>query len=220
MKDKINFKIFKPFGSSMARAELPLELLKDFKEDLKKIRNDKKKQKDHDWGERLVGHVAEEYLITPEIMLKWKRAFFDPIIASYTNAHIKHKIKSILINSAWYVISKPGDYNPCHRHTEYVHPNYHLSCVGYLQIPDSMIPTENAKQHNDFSGQTEFIEGSENMFADVNYRVMPEVRQWILFPNNLSHVVYPFNSTNKDDERISFSFNATINFDTDNAPTN
>ena len=83
-----------------------------------------------------------------------------------------------------------------------------------------MIPTENAKQHNDFSGQTEFIEGSESMFADVNYRVMPEVRQWILFPNNLSHVVYPFNSTNKDDERISFSFNATINFDKDNAPTN
>ena len=32
MKDKINFKIFKPFGSSMARAELPLELIKDFKE--------------------------------------------------------------------------------------------------------------------------------------------------------------------------------------------
>ena len=30
----------------MARAELPLELLKDFKEDLKKIRADKKKQKD------------------------------------------------------------------------------------------------------------------------------------------------------------------------------
>ena len=168
----------------------------------------------------MVGHVAEEYLITPEVMLKWKAAFFDPIIVSYTNTHWKHKIKNILITSAWYVVSKPGDYNPCHRHTEYVHPNYHLSCVGYLQIPDSMIPTDNAKQHNDFSGQTEFIEGSENMFADVNYRVMPEVRQWILFPNNLSHVVYPFNSTKKDSERISFSFNATINFDTDNAPTN
>ena len=78
MKDKINFKIFKPFGSSMARAELPLELIKDFKEDLKKIRADKTKQKQHDWGERLVGHVNSEYLITPEVMLKWKRLFFDP----------------------------------------------------------------------------------------------------------------------------------------------
>lgn len=217
MTDKINFKIFKPFGSTLAKATLPLDLIKDFKEDLQKIRQNEQKQKDHDWGKRLVGHVAEEYLITPEVMLKWKRQFFDPIIASYTNAHYKEdKIKSILINSAWYVVSKPNDYNPAHRHTEYSKSkNYHLSCVGYLQIPKSMIPTDNAKQHNDFSGNTEFLEGSEGMFTDVNYRIMPNEmeRTWILFPNNLTHVVYPFNSSDKNDERISFSFNATINFE-------
>ena len=88
MSDKINFKLFKPFGSTLAKATLPLELLKDFKEDLKRL-EDKQKQKDHDWSQRLVGAVKEEYLITPEVLLKWKRAFFDPIIASYTNAHFK-----------------------------------------------------------------------------------------------------------------------------------
>ena len=62
------------------------------------------------------------------------------------------------------------------------------------------------------------IEGSENMFNNNSYRVMPEVRDSILFPNSLSHVVYPFNTDDKDDERISFSFNATIIFD--NEPTN
>ena len=207
MNDKINFKLFKPFGSTLAKAELPLQLIKDFKDDLKAIREDKQKKKDHNWGDRLVGHVAEEYLITPSVMLKWKRAFFDPIIVSYTNAHYREdKIKSILINSAWFVVSKPNDYNPAHRHTEYSKTkNYHLSCVGYLQIPESMIPTDNAKQHNDFSGNVEFLEGSEGMFTDVNYRIMPNEmeRTWILFPKNLTHVVYPFNSTNKDDERIS-----------------
>ena len=217
MTDKINFKIFKPFGSTLAKATLPLELIKDFKQDLKKIREDKQKQKDHDWSKRLVGHVAEEYLISPEIMLKWKRKFFDPIMVSYTNAHFREEtVKSILINSAWYVISKPNDYNPIHRHTEYTkNKNYHLSSVGYLQIPQSMIPTDNAKEHNDFSGNTEFVEGSEGMFTDSNYRVMPKdmERTWILFPNNLSHQVYPFNSSNKNEERISFSFNATINFE-------
>ena len=98
MTDKINFKIFKPFGSTLAKATLPLELIKDFKEDLKKIRQDKQKRKDHDWSKRLVGHVAEEYLISPEIMLKWKRKFFDPIMVSYTNAHFREEtVKSILI---------------------------------------------------------------------------------------------------------------------------
>ena len=89
-------------------------------------------------------------------MLKWKRKFFDPIMVSYTNAHFREEtVKSILINSAWYIISKPNDYNPIHRHTEYTkNKNYHLSSVGYLQIPQSMIPTDNAKEHNDFSGNT------------------------------------------------------------------
>jgi hypothetical protein len=30
MKDKINFKLFKPFGSTIAKAELPIELFKGF----------------------------------------------------------------------------------------------------------------------------------------------------------------------------------------------
>ncbi len=45
MTDKINFKLFKPFGSTLAKATLPLELLKDFSNDLKEIREDKEKQK-------------------------------------------------------------------------------------------------------------------------------------------------------------------------------
>ena len=45
MTDKINFKIFKPFGSTLAKATLPLELIKDFKEDLKKLEKIKKNNK-------------------------------------------------------------------------------------------------------------------------------------------------------------------------------
>ena len=103
--------------------------------------------------------------------------------------------------------------------TEYVKGNYTLSCVGYLDLPESMKSTENAKAHNDFSGQIEFSEGSENMFSDSRHRINPEVRQWFLFPNYLMHSVYPFKS-DKDDERISFSFNATVIFDNEYKPSN
>ena len=95
MNDKINFKLFKPFGSTVAKAVMPLELIKDFSNDLKEIRKDKEKQKNHDWSKKLVGHVDSEYLISPEIMLKWKQKFFDPIINTYVKNHINHKIKSI-----------------------------------------------------------------------------------------------------------------------------
>ena len=82
-----------------------------------------------------------------------------------------------------------------------------------------MKSTDNAKSFNDFSGQIEFSEGSENMFSDSRHRINPEVRQWFLFPNYLMHSVYPFKS-DKDDERISFSFNATVVFDNEYKPTN
>ena len=35
MSDKINFKLLKPFGSTLAKAELPLQLISDFLKDLK-----------------------------------------------------------------------------------------------------------------------------------------------------------------------------------------
>ena len=33
MSDKINFKLFKPFGSTLAKAVMPLERMKDFQDD-------------------------------------------------------------------------------------------------------------------------------------------------------------------------------------------
>ena len=80
VSDKINFKLFKPFGSTIAKSVLPLNLMKEFQEDLKQIREDKDKAKNHDWGKQLIGQVHGEYLITPEVMLKWKELFFDPTV--------------------------------------------------------------------------------------------------------------------------------------------
>jgi len=82
MTDKINFKLLKPFGSTLAKAELPLQLVSDFLKDLKEIREDKDKARTHDFGNNLVGAVQEEYLITPELMLKWKQKFFNPLFSN------------------------------------------------------------------------------------------------------------------------------------------
>jgi len=44
VSDKINFKLFKPFGSTVAKAVMPLGLMKDFQDDLKQIRDEKIKR--------------------------------------------------------------------------------------------------------------------------------------------------------------------------------
>ena len=51
-----------------------------------------------DFSNNLVGAVQEEYLITPELMLKWKQKFFNPIIQQYSLHHYPHKtVKNIKI---------------------------------------------------------------------------------------------------------------------------
>ena len=66
MKDKINIKMFKPFGSMISEQQLPDDLVKDFLDDLKMIRNlPDEKRKDYLFGHKLAGSVESEYLITP-----------------------------------------------------------------------------------------------------------------------------------------------------------
>ena len=218
MTDKINFKLLKPFGSTLAKAELPLQLVSDFLKDLKQIREDKEKSKTHDFSNNLVGAVQEEYLITPELMLKWKQKFFNPIIQQYSLHHYPHKtVKNIKILSAWFVVSVSGDQNPQHTHTNFgkdEDKQPHLSCVGFLEIPKIMEENNsNEKNHHKINGKTQFSEGSESIFNNSIFTINPEVRDWYLFPANLLHSVFPFYSENPKDERISFSFNSKIEFE-------
>jgi hypothetical protein len=216
MKDKINIKMFKPFGSTISEQNLPDNLVKDFLDDLKMIRAlpDKERQ-GYMFGHKLVGSVENEYLITPEVLLKHKRSFFDVCIAEYCQTlYPDFKVKRIVINSCWYVVQKINQFNSIHQHTNHTafeqkHPQ--ISCVGYLQIP-KMIPLECAKPHHDVSGSIEFFEGSENYFSFSSYRKNPVEKMYLIFPSHLAHFVAPFNSPDPDAERISFSFNAVVEF--------
>ena len=212
---KINVKIFKPFGSSISLQDLPFELVKDFKEDLEKIRNLPEEEKqNYRFGFKLAGGLGKdgEFLITPEVMLKWKRNYFDEVIKSYAESHYPNKeIERITINSAWYNYQLKNQWNPLHTHSNFagIQENPSISTVGYLSIPNDMKPIEGEKEHNKFSGCIEWREGSEGMFQFATYKKTPKERDFYIFPANLEHQVYPHNS---EEPRISFSFNAVIKF--------
>ena len=112
------------------------------------------------------------------------------------------------------MVSVSGDYNPQHSHTNFgktEDKQPHLSCVGYLNLPAQMKDEKShEKQHHRTNGHIEFNEGSEGIFTNALHMVKPEVRDWYLFPCNLRHSVYPFFG---DGERISFSFNAKVEFE-------
>ena len=71
---------------------------------------------------------------------------------------------------------------------------------------------ECAKAHHDISGSIEFFEGSENYFSFSTWRRDPQPKTYLIFPSHLAHFVSPINSDDPDAERISFSFNACVEF--------
>ena len=216
MKDKINIKMFKPFGSTISEQNLPDNLVKDFLADLKMIRGlSPEERKRYSFAHKLVGSVDSEYMVTPEVLLKYKHSFFDVCITEYCQTlYPDFKVKRIVINSCWYVVQKINQFNSIHQHTNHTafeqkHPQ--ISCVGYLQIP-KMVPLECAKPHHDVSGSIEFFEGSENYFSFSSWRRDPTEKTYLIFPSHLAHFVAPMNSPDPDAERISFSFNACVEF--------
>ena len=216
MKDKINIKMFKPFGSTISEQTLPDNLVKDFLADLKMIRGlSPEERQRYSFAHKLVGSVDSEYMVTPEVLLKYKHSFFDVCITEYCQTlYPDFKVKRIVINSCWYVVQKINQFNSIHQHTNHTafeqkHPQ--ISCVGYLQIP-KMIPLECAKSHHDVSGSIEFFEGSENYFSFSSWRRDPTEKTYLIFPSHLAHFVAPMNSPDPDAERISFSFNAVVEF--------
>jgi len=215
MKYKIECKLLKPFGSTIAKSTMPKELIDDFLKDLYDIRQNPEKAKQYAYGHRLAGQVYKELLISPDIMLRWKQKYFDHIIRHYVEAHYKNnKMAKCVIQSAWTNTQKPNDYNPLHTHTHFSNKalNPDLSCVGYLKIP-KIVPYNHSKEHHQVGGWIEFCEGSENIFNNANYLVQPILGDYYLFPANMKHIVYPFASDDDNAERISFSFNTTVIFD-------
>jgi hypothetical protein len=224
MKDKINIKMFKPFGSTISEQTLPDNLVKDFLADLKMIRGlSPEERQRYSFAHKLVGSVDSEYMVTPEVLLKYKHSFFDVCITEYCQTlYPDFKVKRIVINSCWTVIQKINQFNSIHQHTnhgaiEQKHPQ--ISCVGYLQIP-KMIPLECAKPHHDVSGSIEFFEGSENYFSFSAYKKTAVEKTYLIFPSHLAHFVAPFNSNDPNAERISFSFNSCVEFTKTNGKGN
>ena len=216
---KVNVQIYKPFGPSISKQDLPLDLMKDFKKDLDMIRNlPEEEQKPYRTGHSLAGGLGKEgeFLITPKVMLKWKANYFDAVIKEYSRIHRPNKeVDRIIINSAWHNYMLKNQWNPTHHHLEYfssAFENPSVSVVGYLSIPKDMKPLEGAKSHNNFSGCIEWVEGREDLFQFGVYKLIPKERDFFVFPASLNHIVFPHNS---DEPRISFSFNAVIKFKKD-----
>ena len=223
MEYKSTLKTYFPFGPAIGHAKLPNELVSDFNKGCDDIVKDEKLSKSQDWSQNLVGQVEQELLIPKNLVNKWG-SWFGKQVSDYVSSYFeqlyipqqniftvskKRAVQAannmqINVQSAWYVRSFDGDYNPIH-----THGNCELTCVGYLKVPNLSNERKEGRVNN---GVLEVMSnaGSNDLTFFENDRIgfTPKVGNWYLFPATLRHAVYPFKG---DGERRSFSINMTTN---------
>tara|TARA_B100000676_G_scaffold292968_1_gene329189 strand:- start:407 stop:1015 length:609 start_codon:yes stop_codon:yes gene_type:complete len=191
-------KILSPFGPRIAIIKIPFNIIKKINNEVENIIRDKKKLKNNDYSNKLVGQVEQEIELKNKFIKKNLRSFISKSINQYIKKTINKKPKKIRIKNLWVVRQFKNDYNPIHFHSG------DISGVGYLKIPNNLTQGNKKIKTN---GTIDFIHGSKSFLNNSIFNHKPKVGDLILFPNHLMHTAYPFKS---DGERRSFSFNLEV----------
>ena len=202
----MSIEIKKPFGPSIAKINMPNEVVTSMNEYVEEIIMDNSKSKDLDYGYNLAGNVQQEFRLDLEFMKKnnWAE-FLGKSCQKWLSEGHNISIKKFEIISSWIVRQFKNEYNPIHYH------GGHISGVGYLKVPRDMgttVQKEKKVQHN---GKLVLIDGSKKFLCNPTYVITPKVGEFYLFPSYMMHTVYPFSDTLE--ERRSVSFNAKIDDD-------
>ena len=201
---ELEYKFIKHFGPSVFKVKIPQNIVQDLNDYVDKIILDNKKQKELDYGNQLIGDVAQEFKLEKEIMEKsgWID-FLAQSASKWIELQTEKKITKFELIESWIVRQFKNEYNPVHWHSG------HLSGAGFLKIPSSFGNFLQRKDSMEYpGGALELIHGSKAFLSNAKYRITPKVGDFYFFPNYLMHTVYPFKDS--DDERRSISFNAKI----------
>ncbi len=209
----IDVTIHKPFGPRVLTAKVPMEWVDALNEQCEETMKKDDKQK-HDASDYLVGHVHEELScdLNYENLTPFGNFISNATSALFNEFNKEQKVleaprvKEVNINTAWFVRSYKGDYNPTHIHT-----NCAMSLVLYLKVPDSIGDTnyKNTKEVYTTEGYIDFINGMPDLLVSSKWTNKPQVGDLYLFPSNLMHTVYPFYG---EGERRTFSCNLDLKF--------
>ena len=202
--EKINIELIKIFGPSILKVSIPQSIIDNLNNYIDKIILDKKKSKELDIGERLVGDVTQEFELEQKIMQEsgWGQ-FLSNCVSKWIELETKNKITKFQILKSWVVRQYENEYNPTHWHSG------HISGAGFLKVPSDLGKNKQDKKQISYKGGAlQLMHGSRMFLSHSTYNIVPKVGDFYFFPNYLMHHVYPFKNTKE--ERRSISFNAKI----------
>ena len=125
--------------------------------------------------------------------LDWFQKKFQDYLHTVKATSVTIRLSSIWVNEMY-----ANEYNPVHTHFSSA-SKLGLSSVMILKLPSSY-GEEYSRPDNPLNGQLQFMGNGGGQFAFTDYRPEPKVGDFFVFPYDMRHCVYPFNTT-KDHRR-------------------
>ena len=112
------------------------------------------------------------------------------------------------LNSIWVNEMKEHEYNPVHIHRGTLFTG--LSSVMILSLP-STYGKEYSNDEVPQNGKLQILGSASGQFAKIDFQPSLKVRDFFIFPYDMRHCVYPFNSTKET--RRTLAANCDVQFD-------
>ena len=210
--DTLNFS-FVFLGQSVLRYEVPL--------DVYNILNHIYETRRHELPPanlQLVGKIVNEHSLffdgppnnkmhphnhLPQNVTQW----FHKVMKHYLdwNNIIEYNMH---LNSIWVNEMKANEYNPVHIHQGSLFTG--LSSVMVLKLPKNT-GVEYSAPGKPMNGALQILGNSSGQFCNTDYRPVLKERCFFVFPYDMRHCVYPFNSST--DIRRTLSCNMDVEYD-------
>ena len=133
--------------------------------------------------------------------------YFMDMFRHYLNWN-KIKEYDLHLNSIWVNQMKEHEYNPVHIHRGTLFTG--LSSVMILSLP-STYGKEYSNDEVPQNGKLQILGSASGQFAKIDFQPSLKVRDFFIFPYDMRHCVYPFNSTNET--RRTLAANCDVQFD-------
>ena len=133
--------------------------------------------------------------------------YFMDMFRHYLNWN-KIREYELHLNSIWVNQMKEHEYNPVHIHRGTLFTG--LSSVMILSLP-STYGKEYSNEEVPQNGKLQILGSASGQFAKIDFQPSLTVRDFFIFPYDMRHCVYPFNSTNET--RRTLAANCDVQFD-------
>ena len=133
--------------------------------------------------------------------------YFMDMFRHYLNWN-RIESQELHLNSIWVNEMKEHEYNPVHIHRGTLFTG--LSSVMILSLP-STYGKEYSNEEVPQNGKLQILGSASGQFAKIDYQPSLNVRDFYIFPYDMRHCVYPFNSTNET--RRTLAANCDVSFD-------